>query len=94
MRSRYSAYVMRDEQYLHRTWHISTRPSRASLRHLPHVHWISLEIVSTEKGGEKDEKGLVEFIASYEDNGIQQMHETSRFVAEAGKWFYIDGIIS
>ncbi|WP_372447658.1 YchJ family metal-binding protein [Thiothrix fructosivorans] len=36
--------------------------------------------------------GIVEFIARFRD-GEQtgELHETSRFVKEGGKWFYVDG---
>jgi len=36
--------------------------------------------------------GVVEFVARCRDSqGAQRLHETSRFVRDGGRWFYIDG---
>ena len=38
--------------------------------------------------------GVVEFVARCRDSGrAQRMHETSRFVREQGRWYYVDGIV-
>lgn len=93
MRSRYSAYVLRNGAYLHRSWHTTTRPNKKGLMQLPPTEWLGLEIVRTEQGGEQDATGLVEFIARYQDGGqTGQLHETSRFVKESGRWYYVDGV--
>lgn len=87
MRSRYSAYVLRNGAYLHRSWHSSTRPNKKGLLQLPTTEWLGLEIVRTALGGEQDSQGIVEFIASYRDGEqIGRLHETSQFVKEGGKW--------
>ena len=92
LRSRYSAYVLANGNYLHRSWHASTRPTKKSLLQLPPTQWTDLTIVRTEQGGVNDTTGLVEFIARYQEGlQIKQLHETSRFVREGGRWFYIDG---
>ncbi len=92
MRSRYSAYVLANGNYLHRSWHASTRPTKKSLQQLPPTQWTGLTIVRTEQGGVNDTAGLVEFIARYQEGlQLKQLHETSRFVREGGRWFYIDG---
>jgi SEC-C motif-containing protein len=53
---------------------------------------LGLEICSTEQGGVDDNDGLVEFIASYRENGVvRSHHEISRFKREAGRWYYVDG---
>lgn len=92
MRSRYSAYVQRDAAYLHKTWHQSTRPSLKQLRQPEPVEWLGLTIIRTEGGTESDSSGLVEFIAHFSAQGsTQQLHETSRFSREKGKWYYLDG---
>lgn len=93
MRSRYSAYVLGNGAYLHRSWHVSTRPNKKSLLQLPLTEWLGLEIVRTEQGGEVDMTGIVEFAARYRDgSGEQVLHETSRFVREGGRWYYVDGV--
>lgn len=92
MRSRYSAYVLANGNYLHRSWHTSTRPTKKSLQSLAPTQWTGLTIVRTEQGGLDHTSGLVEFIASYqEDNQTKLLHEISRFVREGGRWFYVDG---
>lgn len=93
MRSRYSAYVLQNADYLLSTWYKSTRPKELDFSH-ENVTWKKLEILSTKKGGEKDDKGRVEFQAFYEQNGQSLvMHEISRFKKFGGKWFYVDGIV-
>ena len=92
MRSRYTAYVLRNGAYLHRSWHPTTRPNKKSLLQLTPTDWQGLTVVRTEQGSEQDTNGIVEFIAHYQEAGIaQQLHETSRFVREAGKWYYVNG---
>lgn len=94
MRSRYTAYVCRDQDYLLRTWHASTRPAQLELVRAP-VKWLGLTIVRTEAGGAPDREGRVEFIARCKPAGrAQRLHETSRFVKEDGRWFYVDGVIT
>ena len=85
MRSRYTAYVLQNEQYLLDSWHASTRPESIDLD--PAAKWIRLNILN----GDKDH---VEFIATYRLQGkAHKLHEISRFVFEGGKWFYLDGLI-
>jgi SEC-C motif domain protein len=89
MRSRYSAYSVGLIEYLLATWHPSTAPGELEL---PPVKWIDLEVRHTEAAGEA---GIVEFVARCRVNGrAQRLHETSRFVRQDGRWFYIDGQIA
>jgi SEC-C motif-containing protein len=92
MRSRYSAYVRGNETYLLDTWHQSTRPNVLDLHRHPLV-WQGLEVVRTVGGKSRDNKGKVEFIARFLDAGhTSNLHETSRFVREHGRWYYLDGV--
>jgi SEC-C motif-containing protein len=93
MRSRYSAYVLKNSDYLLATWHKTTRPKSLDFSQ-ENVNWQKLEILHTKKGGVKDEKGRVEFKAFYSENGKTHfMHEMSRFNKVAGRWFYVDGVL-
>ncbi len=93
MRSRYSAYAFKNTAYLMATWHKTTRPKQLDFSQEAIV-WQKLEILSTKKGGVKDDKGRVEFNAVYLENGLTHvMHEISRFRKIAGRWFYVDGIL-
>jgi len=92
MRSRYSAYVVRDVAYLLRTWHPSTRPLTIEPTTIP--DWHGLHVIHTEKGMETDDEGVVEFEASSLSlEKIWRLHEVSRFVKENGRWLYVDGDI-
>ena len=89
MRSRYSAYVLGLTDYLLATWHTSTRP--ASLEpQPPGLKWLGLDVRRHEQ--RDDEHASVEFVALSKLGGrAQRLHETSRFVREGGRWFYLDG---
>jgi SEC-C motif-containing protein len=92
MRSRYSAYVLGLTRYLLDTWHPSTRP--ASLEpHEPTLRWLGLEV---KRHATLDaDHATVEFVARSKQGGrAQRMHELSRFVREAGRWYYVDGHLS
>ncbi|MFW2512686.1 YchJ family protein [Demequina sp. SO4-13] len=90
MRSRYTAYVRRDEDYLLRTWHPSTRPAALDL---VGVHWRGLVVNAATDGGASDGTGTVTFTALWEqqDGALESMKERSRFVREDGRWLYLDG---
>lgn len=95
MRSRYTAYVRRREDYLLRTWHASTRPARLGLSDAGPVQWLGLKILRTEAGGVGERAGVVEFVARYRIGGkAERLHEASRFTFEAGQWWYVDGTIA
>ena len=89
MRSRYCAFVLRNEQYLLATWHPSRRP--VSVPFAGNVKWLGLRIVDARVTG--DASAEVEFVArSRASNAAAvRLHERSRFVLEGGRWFYLDG---
>ncbi|GGA59328.1 preprotein translocase SecA [Pseudoclavibacter endophyticus] len=91
MRSRYSAFVALDGDYLKRSWHPSTRPGSLSLD--PDTRCLRLDIVRTWAGGPFDDAGEVEFRAIARDaDGRYVLHEVSTFTREGGEWFYVDGV--
>lgn len=91
MRSRYSAYVRGDADYLLATWHSSTRPDTLALQEEPPRQWLGLDIRRT---GSEGELAIVEFVARFKINGRAfRLHETSYFVQEGGRWFYRDGLL-
>ena len=93
MRSRYCAYALKDEDYLLRTWHASTRPRELGLLHGAPVKWLGLKVVAAPAPGSANE-ALVEFVARYTVNGkAERLHENSRFILENGRWFYVEGIL-
>ena len=91
MRSRYTAYCLRDGEYLRKTWHPATCPAKLDFENDDTI-WLGLEILRYEAGGTADADGIVEFIALFRQGKDQrQIRESSRFVKEAGEWFYVDG---
>lgn len=89
MRSRYTAYTLGDEAYVHATWYPRTLPAGPLVSNEPGMKWLGLEVRRhAATGGD----GMVEFVARYKVGGrAQRMHELSRFVREAGRWYYLDG---
>ena len=93
MRSRYVAHVRADETYLLATWHAATRPVALMLDEEPRPQWIGLTVRRHEV--QDDDHARVEFVARYKLNGRAfRLQETSRFVREAGRWFYVDGDVA
>jgi len=90
MRSRYSAYVRRDEPYLLASWHPRTRPATLDLASQPAPTWLGLDV---KRHVEDGDTAVVEFVARFRHGGgkAQRMREVSRFVREDGRWFYVDG---
>ena len=87
MRSRFSAFAVRDAAYLLRTWHAPVRPARIELD--PAQVWTRLEILGATGGGALHTRGTVEFRAHYTDRtGPGVLHENSRFVRADGRWVY------
>jgi SEC-C motif domain protein len=92
MRSRYSAYCLGLADYLLATWHPSTRPARLDLAVPPVPRWIGLTVRRQRSTGADGAE--VEFVARYRIGGQgHRLHETSRFVRESGRWYYVDGDI-
>ena len=90
MRSRYCAYVLEDEAYLVSTWHRTTRPSRLDPADGARTQWLGLEVRRHLATGE--DSAIVEFIARFRIGGrARRLHQTSRFVREDGRWYYLDG---
>ena len=88
MRSRYTAYVRRDGDYLRRTWHTSTRPRRLTFE--DGLRWAGLDVLDRSGGSLFDVEGTVTFDAHFILGGRRDiMHEVSRFVREDGEWRYV-----
>ncbi len=95
MRSRYSAYVCGEIDYLSESLHPNHRSDHdeaATRRWAENADWLGLEIRSTGAGQEQDDTGEVEFIVSYRDDGVvRNHHELSQFKKESGRWYYVEG---
>lgn len=90
MRSRFSAFVTGDVDYLLASWDPSTRPETLELDTAQ--LWYRLDILHTEHGAPGDDTGLVEFRAFFRHpEGAGEQHEASNFRSDTGTWYYVDG---
>ena len=92
MRSRYSAHVLENADYLAATLSKEQRADydgQAAAQSFAETKWLGLEIRKTDGGGEAEETGTVEFVARYR-NGRQHVshHELSFFTREEGRWVF------
>ena len=95
MRARYTSYVVGEIMFLRDSTIRASQDEfdEASARNWSAAaKWHGLEIISTEKGGENDDTGVVEFRASYTaGNEFCNHHERSTFIREDGDWKFEDG---
>ena len=90
MRSRFSAFVTGDEEYLLRTWDPVTRPEALDLADSP-IRFYRLDILDTQGGGLMDSSGVVEFEAFYKGSAVGSQRERSSFRRFDGTWVYSTG---
>jgi SEC-C motif-containing protein len=98
MRSRYTAFVKNDMEYLR----LTLDPRRRSGFIPEHVAdwnasviWKGLRVLAVEKGGadRKETRGTVTFEAEYERAGsLEVLRATSRFKKKNGVWLYVDDV--
>ncbi|MBN1908042.1 MAG: YchJ family protein [Deltaproteobacteria bacterium] len=97
MRARYSAFVRADIDYLYKT----VSPDQQKDFNIEETkdwaqnsEWKGLEIIETVDGGPDDEKGTVEFVASFRQNKKDTIHhELASFEKIDGKWIFMDGVV-
>ncbi len=99
MRSRYSAYAMKNIDYVDTT-QINSQDEKfnkeEALKWADSSEWMGLDILKTQKGGAEDKTGTVEFVAHYKDkeSGTElHHHETALFQKEAADWKFKEGHI-
>lgn len=95
MRSRFTAYCIRDYQYIFETYG-SLQRSKLSTTSLAdsaeNTRWIGLEVVKYKSLTSLT--ATVEFIATYaEGKTLFQMHELSDFERQDGVWRYTSGVM-
>jgi len=95
MRSRYSAYVLKELDYLRDSLHPDQREdydAEGARRWAEGSEWLQLEIVDTAGGGPDEETGTVEFIATYRRKGVKHAHhEEGTFTRHKDRWYYAEG---
>ncbi|WP_353405880.1 YchJ family protein [Pseudoteredinibacter isoporae] len=94
MRSRYTAHVLADIDYLMATWQHSEGQAADTRQWVESHDWLGLQVLQCRKGGSTHKEGRVEFIAYYRPKGTQERrahHELSDFAKVDGKWLYVEG---
>jgi len=98
MRSRYSAYVEHEIDYIINTCLHKGKDDidyKSTKDWSEQSKWLGLKIISAEKGSASDTEGIVEFEASYERDGLKDVHhERAKFKKEDSKWLYDEGRIT
>jgi SEC-C motif-containing protein len=94
MQSRYSAYVKKEIKYIMETVLPRQRDKmdeRGIRSWAEKTEWTKLEILNCSDGGSDDDSGTVEFIAHFNERGIDRKHhEIGKFKKQTGRWFYDD----
>jgi len=89
MRARYAAYVRGRIDFVRDTWHPATRPADLRPPDLG-TRWLGLEVRAHEQLDTNH--AVVTFVARSRVAGRGlRLHETSRFVFEQQRWWYVDG---
>lgn len=93
MRARYTAYTLANIDYIKRTMRSKALQGFNAVdakKWAMSVSWVGLEIIKTTDV--MLNKGYVEFIASFIENGkLHTLHEVSEFIYDGAIWLYIDG---
>ncbi len=93
MRSRYSAYVLANIDYIKKTMRgkaLAGFDESNTQSWAESVKWLGLEIISTRN--ESPNCGFVEFIARFLEGGKQRaIHENSEFHRIDERWYYVNG---
>lgn len=97
MRSRYTAYVQENYDYIKKTMrppaslHFSKKAMIINTK-TKRIQWLGLEVISTRFHPDNPNIGWVEFKANYQSEGEPlRIYENSEFHLMDGKWYYVDG---
>ena len=92
MRSRYSAFIVKEYDYLEETLDPQTFfdfDNEANRAWAESVELFKLEILRAEESGNK---AVVEFKAHFRQDGAEHIHhEISKFRKQAGVWYFREG---
>jgi SEC-C motif-containing protein len=95
MRARYSAYTQVEMEFLQESLHPDSRGDsdpEGARDWAQNSEWHGLVVLNTEAGGPDDDKGTVEFIASYTYEGEdKQYREVAEFERVDGQWHFRAG---
>jgi SEC-C motif domain protein len=95
MRSRYSAYVKVETDFIFESTHPKHREGYDHIgtkEWAESAEWQGLEIIDVKGGASGDSTGEVEFIARFSEKGEPKVHhELGLFKKEKETWFFTDG---
>jgi SEC-C motif domain protein len=95
MRSRFTAFKLRQHQYILDTQKLVDKPPMNSKDFDSNIHWVGLLVLESGQSEPNSEKHqAVEFVAFFhtaQSNLIQQLHEKSSFIKQGKQWFYTEG---
>ena len=94
MRSRYTAYVLKNAKYVYQTY-ASEKQAENPVKEIKDFanscRFINLDVISAHHD---EDKGEVEFKAQYFYQSLFcELHEKSQFIKENAQWRYLDGTI-
>ncbi len=94
LRSRFTAYTLKNVDYIYSSWHKKYRPTESKeffLSSLKNIKFINLVI---EEKIISDNTASITYIAFFKKIlKVGQIHEKANFVYEDGRWYYTDGIM-
>lgn len=94
MRSRYSAFVTHNQDYLAATVKLAALKAWRRIKDDEWLEYAKLVVLDYTKVSNKHTKGFVEFKAYYQyGSELKSLHERSQFQKIAGKWYYVKGKI-
>tara|TARA_B100001248_G_scaffold261981_1_gene255365 strand:+ start:16275 stop:16769 length:495 start_codon:yes stop_codon:yes gene_type:complete len=98
MRSRYTAYVVKNIDHIKNTLAPHERDDfdyQASKKWAEESEWLGLEVHESEKGGPQDRSGTVDFTATYKEDGEVRKHREHSFFKRGndGHWYFVEGEI-
>jgi SEC-C motif-containing protein len=92
MRSRYTAYVINDLDYIVETTLPKYKDSvdmQATKDWAENSKWLGLDVHNVKKGDVNDSEGFIDFTAIYEYDGkVLEHREISYFKKENNKWYF------
>lgn len=94
MRSRYTAYVEKNADYIRKTMKEPALKKYNKKNILKgREQWQGLQVIHASIDPNNTSVGYVEFIASFLlDNTLHQIHEKSEFHFIDNRWYYVDGV--
>jgi SEC-C motif-containing protein len=93
MRSRYTAFVENNMDYIKKTMRPPASLTNSVKRsNNKNVQWTGLNVLNAEAHPADPNIGFVEFKASFREKNLDSMtHQKSEFHFIDGRWFYVNG---